>query len=117
MFFQKQGHSVEIVPPTRNNGVDVIIKKPGMSTVIRVKRQSQPVDATAVEEVREAETTEKADQAWIITNSSFTDDAIEAASTSDVKLFDRDSVIAMIGTTQIDREEFRGKYDIWRSYT
>jgi restriction system protein len=116
VFFQKQGYSVEIVPPTRSNGVDVIIKRPGNTTVIRVKRQAQPVDRDAIEQVRSAKASEKADGAWVITNNSFTDEAEESASKSGVRLFGRDDVIAIIGNSPVTRNEFHEKYEIWRSY-
>jgi len=116
VFFQKQGDSVEMVPPARSNGADLVIKRSDAATVIRVKRQSQPVDHEAVEQVLGARISEKADQAWVITNNYYTDEAKESASKSDVKLFDRDDVMAMIGSSPVARKEFRGKYEIWRSY-
>jgi hypothetical protein len=116
LFFQKQGDSVEILPPKRSNGVDLIVKKPHIRAVVRVKRQSQPVGPEAVEQVRRAKPSERADQAWVITNSSFSDEARESASISGVILLDRNDVIALIGSAPVPTNEFQEKYAIWRSY-
>jgi restriction system protein len=116
VFFQKQDYSVEMVPPSRNSGVDLIVKKSGITTVVRVKRQGQPVDPEAVEQAKGAKTPEKADQAWVITNNYYTGEAKESASRSGVKLFDRDGVMAMIGNFPITWSEFLEKYKIWVSY-
>jgi restriction system protein len=116
LFFQKQGDSVEILPSRRSNGADLIVKKTHTRAVVKVRKQSQPVGPEVVEQVRKVKPSEKADQAWVITNSSFTDEARESASTSGVILLDRNDVIALIGRVPVPTSEFREKYAIWRSY-
>lgn len=116
VFFQKQGYSVEMVPTSRNSGVDLKLKKSGITTVVRVKRQGRPVDPEVVEQAKDAKTPEKADQAWVITNNYYTGEAKESALSSGVKVFDRDNVVAMIGNSPVTRTEFLEKYHIWKSY-
>ena len=116
VFFQKQGYSVEMVPLARRNGADLIVKRADMTTAIQAKRQGQRVDHASVEQVYSAKKSARANQAWIMTNNHFTDDAKQSASVSGVKLFDRDDVTAMIGNSPVSRDEFFEKYEIWKSY-
>ncbi len=116
VFLQKQSYSVEMVPQARRNGVDLIVKRADITTTVQAKRQGQLVDHASVEQVYSAKKSAKADQAWVMTNNYFTDDAKESASVSGVKLFDRDDVIAMIGNSPVSRDEFFEKYEIWKSY-
>lgn len=116
VFFQKQGYSVEMVPPARRHGADLMVKKSDATTVIQVKKQDKPVDHDSVDQILDAKKMKQSNQACVMTNNYFTDDAKESASVSGVKLLDRDDLITVIGNSPVSRDEFHEKYEIWRSY-
>jgi restriction system protein len=77
-------------------GADLVLEKDGAHIVLQAKRYKQNVGITAVQEVIGAKAHYKAQLAWVICNSFFTDAAATLAKSNQVTLFDRKQLISMI---------------------
>lgn len=77
-------------------GADLILKKDGKVIVLQAKRYSKTVGSKCVAEVASAVRHYKAHEGWVITNSRFTDQTETMAKENDVRLIDRDELIALI---------------------
>lgn len=73
---------------TGDQGGDLLFEKNGRKFVAQAKRYSAPVGNAAVQQVIGAMHVYRADEAWVITNSSFTPSARELAVAANVRLVD-----------------------------
>lgn len=73
---------------TGDQGADLIAKRNGKTIAIQVKGYAGTVGNEAVQEIVAALRFYKADEAWVITNSSFTPSARSLAQANDVRLID-----------------------------
>jgi len=64
--------------------------------VVQAKRYSKAVGLKAVQEVTSAKPHYKADEAWVITNSSFTKAAEKLATSNNVRLIGREQLIDIL---------------------
>jgi len=87
-LFSLRGHSVITTSTTGDQGADLILKKDGMKTVVQVKKYSGKVSNKSVQEIVGAIKYYKADNGMVITNSTFTNSAIELALANNVRLWD-----------------------------
>ncbi len=75
---------------TGDQGADIIVRQ-GRTIVIQAKCYQQSVGNSAVQEVHAAKIYYAADEAWVVTNSTFTRSARELAKSTGVRLVDRSS--------------------------
>lgn len=75
-------------PASGDQGADILAKKDGKKIVIQAKRYIKPVGNKAVQEVTAALRFYNADEAWVVTNATFTRSARALAHKNDVKLVD-----------------------------
>jgi len=80
--------SVRGTPVTGDQGADLIAEKDGRTIIIQAKRYQRPVGNKAVQEVIAARTFYKGDEAWVVTNSTFTPAAVALAQSASVRLVD-----------------------------
>lgn len=92
-LFQKLGYKPEVTRKTGDYGADLVLKGKN-KIVIQAKRYNQKnkVGISAVQEILGAKEYYKANEAWVITNSTFTPQAIKLAESSNVKLLDREAL-------------------------
>ncbi|WAI12302.1 restriction endonuclease [Bacillus cereus] len=83
------GFRAELTKGSGDQGADIIAYKQGKKYVIQAKRYSGTVGTKAVQEVISGKGFYEADEAWVITNSSYTRGAIELANKTQTKLWDR----------------------------
>lgn len=95
-FFEEQGYKVKTTPKTGDYGCDLLLRKAGKSVTVQAKRYSEKVGIKAVQEVIGSIKYYKADSAMVITNSYFTQNAVELADRNQVELWDRDVLIKKI---------------------
>ncbi|HQE01550.1 MAG TPA: restriction endonuclease, partial [Bacillota bacterium] len=88
-LFISYGYSVEDLPYSNDYGADLIISKGAKRIVIQAKNYQGTVGNKAVQEVVSAKIYYKCDVAMVITNSSYTENAIKTAQASGVILVDR----------------------------
>ncbi|MBE9233878.1 restriction endonuclease [Cuspidothrix issatschenkoi LEGE 03284] len=96
LIFKKTGYEVTLTKSTQDYGVDLILNKGGVKTVVQAKRSKNPVSVKAVQEVTSAVRHYKANKAIVITNNRFTENARILANSNDVELWDRKKLIDLI---------------------
>lgn len=92
-LFKELGYKPEVTKKSGDFGVDIVLKGKNR-IVIQAKRYGNKnrVGISAVQEVYAGKTYYKANEAWVITNSYFTKQAVELANACEVKLIDRVSL-------------------------
>src|SRR5208283_170393 len=84
--FAKCGCQCEMTPPTGDQGADLIVRYKGRRIAVQVKRWSGAVSNRAVQEVVASQKVYGCGEAWVVTNSRFTQSAREVAMAHDVVL-------------------------------
>lgn len=96
-FFIKQGYEARVTGKTGDFGADLVISKNGETIVVQAKRyNNHPVGLSAVQEVVASIAYYSADRGMVVTNSDYSDAAIELASYNTVELIDRGKLIRML---------------------
>jgi restriction endonuclease Mrr len=95
-LFTGMGYIVEETKLAGDQGADLVIEKMGVKTVVQAKRYNSNVGNSAIQEIVASKNLYNADEAMVVTNSFFTQSAIQLAKSNNVKLIDRDSLNKMI---------------------
>lgn len=93
VHFEKLGYKGELTPQTNDYGADLILKKEGYKIVVQAKRWTSKVGIEAVQQILGAKEYYKANECIVATNSYFTPNALNLASSSGVELWDRTKII------------------------
>lgn len=110
-LFKKRGFMVKETAVVGDYGADLILEKLGRKLVVQAKRWKQNVGIKAVQEVIGSIKHYNAHNGIVITNSYFTDNAIELARSNGIDLWDRDRLIDLIRETKkIESGETTEKY-------
>lgn len=96
-LYAKMGYMVEQTRLSGDQGADLVISKSGIKSVIQAKCYSGNVGNYAVQEVLASCKLYGAERALVVTNSYFTQAAVELAGANNVELVDRDVLIGMVG--------------------
>ncbi|MGG3662981.1 restriction endonuclease [Bacillus gobiensis] len=95
-LFKHIGYKVKTTKASFDYGADLVMDKDGERIVVQAKRHLKKVGISAVQEISAAKTHYKANDAWVVTNSFFTNPAIELAKSNGVKMIDRKELIDLI---------------------
>jgi restriction system protein len=95
-LFQAQGFHVEVTRASGDYGADLILQKDGKRVVVQAKRHSKNVGLKAVQEVQASMAYYKANEAWVVTNRDYTQEARELAKSNGVRLINRNELMQMI---------------------
>lgn len=95
-LYSRMGYSVEQTRLSGDQGADLVVVKAGERTVVQAKCYSGNVGNYAVQEIVAACNLYAAHKAVVVTNSFFTQAAIELASVNRVELIDRNRLEALI---------------------
>lgn len=95
-LFKGRGFKVSYTAVSGDYGADLILKDGRDVIAVQAKRYSSSVGVKAVQEIIGAIKMYKATEAWVVTNSTFTKQAIKLADINDVYLIDRQELIDMI---------------------
>ncbi len=95
-LFAFQGYKVTVTQAIGDYGADLVLKKNEKTIVVQAKRYSNSVGIDAVQQAVAAINHYHAQEAWVVTNSRFTEPAITLALSNNVKLIARDDLIEMI---------------------
>jgi restriction system protein len=98
-LFENMGYKVDLIPATGDYGADLLLKKDGKFIAVQAKRYSKTVGAASVQQVFSAKTYYRANEAWVVTNNTFTKNAWDLAKKSGVKLVDRGQLINFMSKT------------------
>ncbi len=91
---------LELTKASGDFGADIIVMHEGERTAVQCKRYSRPIGVKAVQEAISAKDYYKCSKAAVITNSTFTRQAMELAAESGVILWDRDAVYGFMAAAQ-----------------
>ena len=95
-LFKRRGFKVSYTATSGDYGADLILKDGKDVIAVQAKRYSSSVGVKAVQEIIGAIKMYDATEAWVVTNSYFTKQAIKLANINDVYLVDRKELIDMI---------------------
>ncbi|RKN74986.1 hypothetical protein D7M11_25955 [Paenibacillus ginsengarvi] len=95
-LFKSHGYDVKVTQAAGDFGADLVISKDGKKIVVQAKRYSKNVGIKAVQETHSSMGYYKAGEAWVVTNSKYTDAARELANSLNVKLIGREQLIDLI---------------------
>ncbi|MCM3791080.1 restriction endonuclease [Domibacillus indicus] len=95
-LFEAMGYEVEVTPASGDYGADLLMEKDETFIVVQAKRYSKAVGISSIQEVFSAKMYYQADEAWVVTNNTFSKNAFELAKRSGVKLIARRELIELI---------------------
>ncbi|MDQ0191595.1 restriction endonuclease [Alicyclobacillus cycloheptanicus] len=95
-LFRTQGYKVQVTRESGDFGADLIIQKDGKIIAVQAKRKKGSVGIDAVQEVQASIAHYKAHEAWVVTNSRYTEAAKSLARSNRVRLVDRNTLVEMI---------------------
>jgi len=87
-YFRHQGYTIDTTTASGDRGADLIITGPDRRIAVRLKRQDNPVENTAIQEALAGRAFYGAYEAWLITNNTFTRGACNDARAAGVRLID-----------------------------
>ena len=99
-FLEGVGYEVEATPYRGDFGADFVLTWNGMRIAVQAKRSSRPVGVRAVQEVVAAAGYYGCERAMVITNSSFTEQAIVLARANGVWMRGRDDLALKVGAVR-----------------
>ncbi|GIO88548.1 hypothetical protein J25TS5_54800 [Paenibacillus faecis] len=95
-LFQGQGYKVQVTKASGDYGADLILQKDGKKIAVQAKRYSKNVGIKAVQEAQASIAHYGATEAWVVTNSDYTEAASELAKSNRVRLINREALVEMI---------------------
>lgn len=106
-IYRKQGYKVKVTPPSGDYGADLVIEKNNVRIVVQAKRHKKNVGIKAVQEVIGAKSHYQAQEGWVVTNSNYTEAAVNLARSNGIRLVRRKELVEMMiavkaGTTAPD---------------
>jgi restriction endonuclease Mrr len=90
--FAKQGYPVQLTPCSGDQGVDLLLTIDERRVAVQLKRHTAPVGNAAVQQALAGMIHYKAKEAWVITTSTFTKSARQLATSTAVRLIDRNEL-------------------------
>lgn len=110
VLFKKLGYKPQVTKRVGDYGADLILKGK-KKIVVQAKRYRGKVGLKAVQEVYSAKAFYNCDEAWVVTNSIYTNQAKNLAKACNVKLIDREGLQKMILKANPEEKprEFHGR--------
>lgn len=102
-YFRSQGYVVDMTPRTTDQGADLLLRKDQRRIAVQAKQWKGNVGNKAVQAVHAGRTFYNANEAWVITTSSFTKAAQDAATRLSVRLVTGPELATWVSAAQ--REE------------
>lgn len=106
VLFEKMGYIVVNTPLSGDQGADLILSRFNEKIVVQAKRYNEKVANKAVQEVVGSIAYYKANKGIVVTNSEFTESAIELGNSNHIELIDRFKLQKLIEQYHIHKEEF-----------
>lgn len=95
-LFKAHGYKVKHTPLSGDYGADLILKEGNYTIVVQAKRYRSTVGLQAVQEALGSVNMYDADEAWVVTNSTYTNQAKKLAEANDVYLIDRQGLRELV---------------------
>lgn len=87
-MFKRLGYRVQRTPGSNDHGADLILRKGRRRIAVQAKCYAKPVGNAAVQEAFAAQAFYECSEAWVVTNSTFTQAARDQAAPCKVRLVD-----------------------------
>lgn len=100
VLFQALGYGVEQLPASNDFGADLILVNGDVRIAVQAKRYKGNVGNRAVQMILGAKSYYSCNEAWIVTNSFYTKAAIQMASKTEVRLYDRNGLLQFMTMNQ-----------------
>jgi len=94
-LFFSQGYTVELTPSTNDKGIDIILRKGGVKTIVQCKGHSGPVGLAVVRDLYGTLIASKADLAILVSTSGFTKGVYTFAKGKRVQLLSLNNIIQL----------------------
>lgn len=95
-LFRSMGYHVQVTPESGDYGADLLIEKDAVRTAVQAKRYKGNVRIDSVQQVKASLAHYKASQGWVVTNSNFTEAAVNLARSNGIRLISRKELVDMI---------------------
>lgn len=95
-LFKCQGYRTEVTQGSGDYGVDLILTRQGQRIAVQAKRYKNNVGLEAVQQVQAGKAKYNCSEAWVVTNSNYTDQAVTLAKANQVRLIGRQELIEMM---------------------
>lgn len=95
-LYSMYGYKAVVTKASGDFGADLVLKKDGRKIVVQAKRYSKNVGVKAIQEIKAAQLHYNADESWVVTNSYYTQAALQLAKSNSVILINRDKLIEQI---------------------
>ncbi len=102
-LFESMGYAVNFTKVSGDQGADLLLSKGDELKIVQAKCYKDNVSNSAVQEAVAAKAFYKYDLAAVVTNSHFTQGAIDLAEANGVELIDRDKLIELLNVYPIPR--------------
>ena len=127
-LYEMQGYNAAITKKSHDYGADLVLEKKGKISIVQAKCYGKNVGIKAVQEIVAAKPHYKASDAFVATNRHFSKDAVVLAIEHNVKLIDRDVLMALVrkfrptieiaskrfcATLSSSVQEIESKYKFW----
>jgi restriction system protein len=91
-LFRAMGHQAVVLGGTGDQGVDIIVNRRGERVAVQCKNHIKPVNNKAVQEVYAGARHHRCAEACVVAPAGYTRGAIDLARSTEVSLFDADSI-------------------------
>jgi len=91
-ILRKAGWKARVTAATGDQGADIVAERHGRRVILQCKLYSKPVGNKAVQEVVSAKIHEQADEAVVVSNTTFTKSARQLANTTGARLLHHDEL-------------------------
>jgi restriction system protein len=95
-FYERAGYNVERTKYIGDYGADLVLERSGIRKVIQAKRWKGKVGVKAIQEVAAAKGYYGCQEAMVVTNSYYTEQAKQLARSNNIELWDRKKLIAAL---------------------
>ncbi|MDP9383577.1 MAG: restriction endonuclease [Chloroflexota bacterium] len=92
-YFRRRGYYTEVLPRSGRRGVDILLSTTDRKVAVQARRRSGTVGYRSVQEIYLGMRKHRAQEAWIVTTSQFSPQAVRAAEGTEVRLVDREELI------------------------
>jgi restriction system protein len=96
VLFENMGYTVKFTPASGDYGENLLLEKGGIRISVQAKRYKSTVGVKAIQEANSAKGFYSTNEAWVVTNNTFTKNAYNLAERNGVKLVDRGQLINFI---------------------
>ncbi len=105
MLFERQGYKVELTPAPGDKGIDIILRRPGNTTLVQCKQTSKPVGPAVARELYGALVASEAQEAVLASISGVTAGVRDFVAGKPIRIMRLSDIIAMHQALDSSRQQ------------